>query len=78
MIDLHLINVALAGLGISAAAAVLLAAAVITLASVGRHRTAARAQQARVPVEGPTSVRAGLPVDAGSRPEQARREPALR
>jgi len=78
MIDLHLINVALASLGISAVAAVLLAGAIITLASVSRRRNAARVQQARVPAERPTSVRAGLPVDEGSRPDQAHREPALR
>jgi hypothetical protein len=78
MIDLHLINVALASLGISAVAAVLIAAAVITVAAVGRHRTAARGQQAQAPAEGPTSVRAGAPAGEGGRVDQALREPALR
>jgi hypothetical protein len=78
MIDLHLINLALASLGIGAVAAVLIAAAVITIAAVGRHRAAARGPQAQAPVEAPTSVRAGVPVGEGNRPDHARREPALR
>lgn len=78
MIDLHLVNVALASLGISAAAAVLIAAAVITIAAFGRHRTAARGQLAQAPADGPASARGGMPVGEGGRPNQARREPALR
>jgi len=79
MIDLHLINVALAGLTISAGAAVLIAAAVLTIAAIGRRRTAARrVQMAAAPARVPTRVEAGVPAEEGSRPGYARKEPALR
>ena len=78
MIDLHLINVALAGLTISAGAAVLIAAVVITIAALRRYRTAARGQLAQAPADGPASAPGGMPVGEGSRPNQAHREPALR
>ena len=78
MIDLHLINVALASIGVSVVAVVLIAVAVIAVAAVGRRRTADGGKQAQAPAGGPTSVRTGLPVDQGTRPDQARREPALR
>ena len=42
MIDLHLINTALAILGIAAGAAVLIAAAVITIAAMRTRRPASR------------------------------------
>ena len=70
MVDLHLINVALATLGLSAAAVVLIAAAVITVAAIGRHRAADRARQAVAPGR--------VPVEETSSPDQALREPALR
>jgi hypothetical protein len=70
MVDLHLINLALATLGLSAAAAVLIAAAVITVAAVRRHRAADRAHHAAAPGR--------VPVEETGSPGQARREPALR
>jgi hypothetical protein len=78
MIDLHLVNGALASLVISALAAVLIAAAVIAVAAVGRHRTPARGQQAQPPGEGPAPVRAGAGIHERTRADQARSEPALR
>jgi hypothetical protein len=79
MIDFHLINVVLASLGISAAAAVLIAAAVIGIAAVGRHQAAARrGQPTPAPATVPASARATVPSEESSRPGHARREPALR
>jgi hypothetical protein len=62
MIDLHLINTALAVLGISAGAAVLISAAINTNAAIGTRRSASR--------------RSDLAVTPGT--TTARREPALR
>lgn len=45
MIDLHLINLALAGLGVGAAAVVLIAAAVLAIAAFGRHGRTAHQRQ---------------------------------
>jgi hypothetical protein len=91
MIDLHLINLALASLGISAVAVVLIAAAVIIVAAAGRRRAVARLGQpspavTRVPATVPAKMRATLrakvraeaPAEESGRPGQARREPALR
>jgi hypothetical protein len=77
MIDLHLINAALASLGISAGVAVLIAAAVITLAALGRHRAVARRGQPS-PAELRAGARAAAPAEDASRSGQSRREPALR
>jgi hypothetical protein len=63
MIDLHLINTALAVLGISAGAAVLIAAAIITIAAMRTRR--------------PESRRSDLAVMPGGATAD-RREPALR
>jgi hypothetical protein len=62
MIDLHLINTALAVLGISAGVAVLVAAAIIVIAAIGTRRSAAR--------------RGHLAVEQAANPVP--REPALR
>jgi hypothetical protein len=45
MIDFHLINVALTGLGIGAAAVVLIAAAILVVAAFGRRGTTAHQPQ---------------------------------
>ena len=74
MIDIHLINVALAGMGISAAVVVLIAAAVLTIAAISTRRAAARSGQPAAAGAGPT----GVPTEQSSRPGQAHREPALR
>jgi len=74
MIDIHLINVALAGMGISAAVVVLIAAAVLTIAAIGPRRAAAQSGQPAAAAAGPT----GVPTEDASRPGQARRVPALR
>src|SRR5260370_3103182 len=64
MIDFHLINVVLASLGISAAAAVLIAPPGISLAAVGPHpATARRGQPAPPPATVPTSARATQPTE---------------
>lgn len=67
MFDIHLINMALAGIGVSAAAALMIAAAVITIAAVGQHRQALR------------RGRALRPTSKTSRPvSPVKQEPALR
>ena len=45
MIDLHLINVALAGLGVGAAAVLLIAAAIFAIATFGRRGRVSRPTQ---------------------------------
>ncbi len=72
MIDLHLINVALAGLGAGVGVVLLIAAAIFAIAAIGRRGHAARRVQP-VPVRA-ASASTG-PV--GSRKDQVR-EPALR
>jgi hypothetical protein len=74
MIDIHLINVALVGMGISAAIVVLIAAAVLTIAAISTRRAAARSAQPVAAGAGPI----GVQTEESSRPGQARREPALR
>ncbi len=69
MIDLHLINTALAALGIGAGAVLLLAAALIAVAAIGQHRSALRRSH--------LAVTAGTPTMSHT-PTQAPREPALR
>ncbi len=68
MIDIHLINVTLASLGIGSGVAILIAATIMVLAAVRQHRVAAHL---------------GTPLATASsgkdlRHEPARREPALR
>jgi hypothetical protein len=74
MIDLHLINLALAGLGVGAAAVVLIAAAILTVAAFGRRSTAARQHQL-APVTA-HAAESAAPSDAGD--HESLREPALR
>jgi hypothetical protein len=74
MIDLHLINLALAGLGVAAAAVVLIAAAILTVAAFGRRGTAARHHQL-APVAA-HAAESAAPSDAGD--HESLREPALR
>ena len=71
MIDLHLINLTLAILGIGATAVVLIAAAVIATAAVRRRRAAPRHTQ-------PVTAPAGGPALAASPRTTGRPEPALR
>jgi hypothetical protein len=78
MIDLHLINVALAGLGIGTGAILLIAAAIITIAAIGQHRTAAQTHRARIgTMPGQAASQAGRVPEVPEVPEM-RREPALR
>lgn len=49
MYDIHLINMALAGIGVSAATALVIAAAVIAIAGIGRHKQALRHRRAGKP-----------------------------
>ena len=65
MIDLHLINIAVASLGIGAGAVLLIAAVIIAIAALGRHGPASRRSQPTVR----TPAASGGPVS---------REPALR
>jgi len=67
MIDLHLINIVLAGLGMSAGAAVLIAVAIIAIAALGQHRPASR--RYGTSVISALSDRQGTPADTspGSR-----------
>ncbi|HEX5188166.1 MAG TPA: hypothetical protein VFW16_01400 [Streptosporangiaceae bacterium] len=69
MIDLHLINTALAGLGIGTAAVVLIAAAILVIASFARRGNAG---QPIVP------ARAGATARAAVSNESEVKEPALR
>jgi len=64
MIDLHLINTTLAGLGIGTVIALVIAAAIIAAAAMRPHRPSARRGH---PTVAPTSTQ-----------EPALREPALR
>jgi len=64
MIDLHLINTTLAGLGIGTVIVLVIAAAIIATAAIRPHRPAARRGH---PAAAPTSTQ-----------EPALREPALR
>jgi hypothetical protein len=69
MIDLHLINTALAGLGIGTAAVVLIAAAILVIAAVARR---GHAEHRIVPAS------AGAPAHAAVSHESEVKEPALR
>lgn len=69
MIDLHLINTALAGLGIGAAAVVLIAAAILVIAAYARR---GHAEHRIVPASADVSVHAAVSQ------ESEVREPALR
>jgi len=69
MIDLHLINTALAALGIGAGVVLLIAAALIAVVAIGQHRSALR--------RGHLAVTPATPA-MGHTPAQAPREPALR
>lgn len=70
MIDLHLINVALASLGIGAGAVMMIAATVIAIAAIVQHRAATRSQQAHAQVT--AKPRQASPVSP------VQRQPALR
>jgi hypothetical protein len=63
MIDIHLINVALAGLGIGTGAVVLLAAAVIAIAAILQHGTRVRSRKA--PTSAVTAPRLARPARRG-------------
>lgn len=69
MIDLHLINTALAAMGISAGAAVVIAAAIIAIAAI-RLRGSAQRRDRLAGTPGGTAVSGGRAA--------ADREPALR
>jgi len=62
MIDLHLINMALAGPGIGAGAVVLIAVAVVAIAALSQHVTALRHGTPVLPIP---SRPAGTPAEAG-------------
>ena len=68
MIDLHLINMALAGIGSAAAAAVLIAALIVGVAAVLRDRRLHHGGIGAVPMAG----------TAAPSPREREREPALR
>jgi hypothetical protein len=61
MIDLHLINMTLAGLGIGAGAITLIAVAVIAIAALSQHATALRHGTSVIAM---TSGRQSRPADA--------------
>lgn len=85
MIDIHLINMALAVIGVLAGSAIVIAAAIIVIAAIREHRISWRAGQPRVArTVGPAT---SLPRESGQAepgltepapPEPGRREPALR
>jgi hypothetical protein len=88
MIDIHLINMALAGVGIAAGAAILLAVLIIVIAGIRQHRIGERADRlaaARTAVLARTArtaaTSAASPAGhqaAGHEPTRELREPALR
>jgi hypothetical protein len=85
--DIHLINLALAGFGIAAGAAVLLAASIITFAAVRQHRVGARHYQPlgasiaatpKAPAASPSTQNRRPAAHEPAGHELAEREPALR
>jgi len=72
MIDLHLINVALAGLGVGVAAVLLIAAAIYAIAIFGPRGRASRQSHAAPATTGPLAATAVIDQN-----DQVR-EPALR
>ena len=76
MIDLHLISMALAGLGIGTGAVLLLAAAVIAIAAIARRRTPLRHGHLAATPGAATPTMSDAATTA--HPEPSRREPALR
>ncbi len=70
MIDTHLINMAMAGLGIAAGSAILLAIFIVAVAAISKNSHVARSSQSSRPL---TSTNEEIP--AGAQPPAPAREP---
>jgi hypothetical protein len=83
MADIHLINLALAGFGIAAGAAIVIALSIIAIGAVQQHRTRVRrdhlvAVHAAVSVRAAAAARAPAEIRESAQRESAQRESAAR